>query len=186
MAMSNERLNLMKPLLPILLGTGLLLASVVHAGYFTRARLDGSERFVGNFADIVCEPPPGIDREEFLSEVRYISGFPGKFGLLDSDIAPRLGTAFSKHPWVETVQRVELQAAGPVTVQIQHRRPVLQVVHLGVVRAVDRHAVLLPPSAATKGLPTHETTPAKPPGPVGTQWDDRGVIAAARSAAARK
>src|SRR5205823_9166394 len=94
----------------------------------------------------------------------------------------QLAAAFARHPWVETVDKVEIGPGRRIGVRLTFRTPVLAVVHGDrVVRAVDRGGILLPRGADTLLLP-HLTTSTDPAGP-GRSWGDAKVESAAAVAA---
>jgi hypothetical protein len=172
-------------LLPLLLAAAtaaLVLFGVVLVGRATRA--GERPRAVSAFAAIDCDPPPGLDRREFLDEVQYLGGFPDELHLLDAGLAERLAEGFARHPWVEKVERVEVQLSRGVHVRLAHRTPVLAISHGGRLRAVDANGVLLPARASTQGLPRFQGTARPPSGPAGTRWGDAAVEEAAARAGA--
>lgn len=184
--MLRGKLGWVKPLIPMLLGVALFMGCVVWAGLEASAQLRDHDRYMIRISDIECKPPPGAEREEFISEVRYLANLPDRVASLEEGLAARVAEAFSKHPWVEMVERVELRPNGPLSVTLKYRRPVLQIVYAGVVRVVDRHGIVLPASAETVGLPVYDGVPSKGPGPVGTQWNDRDVVSAAKAMTSRR
>ena len=107
---------------------------------------------------------------------------PERLSLLDEDLSARLRAAFTRHPWVDSVEEVKL-ARQQVRVRLRYRVPVLAVRWSGQLRAVDACGVLLPQSASTAELPVFRGTPAPPAGPAGTPWGDPAVAAAARACA---
>lgn len=164
--------------LALSLGLFVLLVGVIYR--VTRARLHDYERFSMTFAEIECVPPPGEARADFLVEVQYLAEIPDKFSLLDAGLTERLARAFALHPWVEEVVRVEITPARQVVIHLRHRTPVLAVASQGTTRAVDRHGILLPKSADTRGLPVYAGTARPPTGTDGQPWGDPAVEAAAR------
>jgi hypothetical protein len=162
----------------------IFLVALLALGQAARDELRQDDRYVFALADVDCVPPPGQDRSAFLGEVQYLGSLPDRLRLLDDGLAGRLAEAFAKHPWVESVERVELAAPRQVRVRLVFRRPVLAVPVGGRPRAVDGHGVLLPPAAATDGLPVYRGKAAPPHGPAGTPWGDAAVEEAARAAAA--
>ena len=145
--------------------------------------LRGRERYLVSFADIECQPPGELSREDFLQEVEYIAGRPDKpLDVLDDGLAARLEAMFARHPWVERVRRVEV---GPrrVRVSLAYRTAVLTVPLVDGPRAVDGGGVLLPAAANDPTAP-ELLGPAPPAGLQGEPWADERVAAAARTAAA--
>lgn len=150
-----------------------VLAGIVWLGDWTRHRLSSRERYRIHFADLDCNPPPGLDRDLFLSEVRYVSKFPETFAAIDPDLASRLTKAFTAHPWVAAVERVTVEPTGKVRVILKHRTPVLAVMLTnGQRRGVDSEGVLLPVEAPVLGLPELLTPLAPPTTEAGQVWSD--------------
>src|SRR5436305_750094 len=86
----EERMRrwIVQGLLPAL-GAGLLLLAVIVGGQWARQGLHGQERYELSFAAVECAPPPGLTREEFLTEVQYLSGLPDRLDVLAADTPPR-------------------------------------------------------------------------------------------------
>jgi hypothetical protein len=171
-------------LLPMLL-TALVLFGLVRLGQAARPDLSARERSCVSFATIECVPPPGLDTDEFLSEVQYLAGWPDRLCLLDKDLCSRLAGAFARHPWVEQVESVTLHPDRSVRVRLRFRTPILAVRYGGQLRAVDAQGILLPATAPTSSLPIYVGVAASPQGPAGKPWGDPGVTAAARLEAAQ-
>jgi hypothetical protein len=174
---------IVQALLPALAGAALLVL-VLFAGWSARQRLRDGEGISAAFADIVCTPPPHLSREEFLSEVQYLSGSSDRVDLLGGDAPQRVAAAFLRDPWVEAVQRVEIEARRRIKVDLQYRTPVLSVPVEGgkSQRLVDSRGVLLPIVAHPPQLPRLADAPP-PAGPPGTRWGAAAVERAARLAA---
>lgn len=167
-------------LLPVILGAGLLVG-VLALGRWATGELSTRAQPL-RFQAIACIPPPGMEREEFLSEVQYLADLPDEIDLQDATLPPRLAGAFSLHPWVASVQRVE---KGPdrLSVLLVYRVPVLAVRLPGPreeFRAVDEEGVLLPASAGRELLPIFRAAKS-PAGRPGSGWGDARVRAAART-----
>jgi hypothetical protein len=175
---------LVPPLLALLLLAGLLLL-----GRAAREDLRPQQRYTTAFAEIECDPPPGMERAEFLGEVQYLASLPDRLSLLDEGLAARLAEAFAGHAWVERVERVEMTAPRQVSVRLAYRLPVLSVQSWPrqpgdpEQTAVDGQGIYLPPLPRAQVLPRLRTTVSRPGGPSGTPWGDPGVIGAARTAA---
>jgi hypothetical protein len=166
----------------LLLLVAAFLAGIILLGKWGLEQIRGRDRYAVAFADIDCTPPAGMTRGEFLDEVLYLSRLPDRFGLLNEDVRELLTAAFAKHPWVEKVEAVILEAPRHVEVRLVMRRPVLVVrTHEGAV-AVDRHGVRLPKNAPVDNLPIFEGEAAPPKGPAGTKWGDPKVEERARGA----
>jgi hypothetical protein len=160
----------------------LLLFGLIALGQVALDHLRDHERYTIPFAEIDCAPPSHQEREDFLGEVRYLSGFPNWVRLLEDGLPARLAEAFARHPWVEKVERVEVIPPRQVRVRLTYRQPVLAVPYAGQWRAVDRTGVLLPATASVEGLPVYRGHPRPPSGPAGTPWGDEAIEEAARKA----
>lgn len=157
-----------------------LVWGVARLGDAARGRLGPRDRYAARFADIACESPPGLDRETFLSEARYVSDFPETFQSLDPDLHAKLAAAFGAHPWVAAFEGVSVEADGTARVKLKFRTPALAVKMTGGgVRVVDTAGVLLPAAADRTGLPELVTVVPPPTIPAGKVWDDAVVKRAA-------
>jgi hypothetical protein len=165
-----------------LVGAAGFVFLVIALGRMARDHLGDQDRYTLALADIVCEPPPGQKKDEFLAEVQYLSNLPERLRLLDDDLKEQLTAAFARHPWVEKVQRVQVTPSG-VIAHLRYRTPVLAVPLSGRLRAVDAHGILLPLAADTAGLPVFPGTAPPPAGPAGTPWGDSAIEKAAAHAA---
>jgi hypothetical protein len=181
-------------LIVLLIVVGLLLTVVLWLGSYAREQLREHDRFQFVFADIDCNPPSPLERQEFLAEVRwYDSALPERFSILEGGLSARLQEGFAKHPWVAQVEKVEVVPPRSVRVSLEFRQPVLAVVVTpdlagaklkGLsLRAVDDKGVLLP-----KKVPLEQDLPilhlaSRPSGGEGQFWGDPGVRTAAETAA---
>jgi hypothetical protein len=168
--------------LALVLLVGLSLGGVIAIGRLAHVDLREQQRYQLAFADISCEPPPGLSRASFLDEVQYLTSFPGSLDLLDPDLAERLAAGFGKHPWVARVERVEVVPPRLVRLTLVYRKPALAVPLRGQVRVVDGDGVVLPKSVSADGLPVFAGKAPPPAGPAGSRWGDAAVEAAARAA----
>ncbi len=141
------------------------------------------DRYKIRLADIECVPPDGMSRVDFLDEVQYLANLPAELRLLDDELPEQLAGAFARHPWVMSVNRVQVLPGNRLHVELKYRRPVLAVMWDGQLRAVDAGGVLLPENAAAAGLPLFTGRARPPQGPVGVSWGDPAVLAAAQKAA---
>src|SRR5438128_2591134 len=64
------------------------------------------------FADVQCEPPPGMTRKDFLLETQYLAGLPDRLDPDDEATAERVRLALAGHPWVRNVTQVRVTAGG--------------------------------------------------------------------------
>jgi hypothetical protein len=160
-----------------------LLFGLSRLGDEARRNIGPRERYTVRFAAIHCEPPPGTDRDTFLTEVRYAANADATFQSLDPDLVAKLTAAFAAHPWVASVEGVVVEPPDVVTVKLTYRTPVLAI----GARAVDAKGILLPPSAPTAGLPELLNAPALPSDAMaGKAWPGDVVVPAAPVAAEYK
>ena len=153
---------------------------IARLGDAARRSVGPRDRYAVRFADIDCDPPPGLDRPSFLTEVRYVSNFPESFQSLDEELAPKLTAAFAAHPWVAAVEGVSVEPDGRVRVKLRHRQPALAVrLTGGGARVVDVAGVLLPLAADRTGLPELATPVPQPATRDGQVWADDAVRRAA-------
>lgn len=180
------RVWIVQGLAPVLCGVALLLG-VIGAGRAARVSLHDRAAYRLAFADIDCQPPAGVSRTVFLSEVRSLAAQPAALHLLDEDLTARLHRSFLAHPWVESVGRIALDSQGKfvsLRVEMEYRRPVVAIPPSdGGWRMVDGHGIVLPESAVQPHLPVLLTEVAAPVGPTGSHWGDAKVAAAAKTAA---
>ena len=171
-----------RPALAVLLTLALVggvLAALGVLGDEALRRVGGRDRYRTAFADIRCDPPPGLDRADFLSEVRYVSDFPETLNALDPVEKGKLAAAFAAHPWVEAVDEVAVEPSKVVRVRLAFRKPALAVkVATGDVRTVDAHGVLLPDGAVPPGVPTLVNLLPAPTTAAGRVWADDTVARA--------
>lgn len=163
-----------------------VLFGLSYLGEEARRNIGERDRYAVPFADIRCDAPPGgMTRETFLAEVRYESNAAPAVQLLDPDLNAKLTAAFAAHPWVASVNAVNVDPPDAVSVKLTFRVPVLVVLVGNAPRVVDAKGVLLPANASTAGLP-ELLTPVKAPGKAGQLWPDAVVIRAASVAAEYK
>jgi hypothetical protein len=167
------------------LGTLLLvvagvLVGLIVLGRWGRERLRTRDRYLVPLAEIECVPPPGLERADFLAEVRYYAGLPERLQLLDEELPAQVRAGFAQHPWVAEVAGVEITSPRHIRVRLTYRQPVLAVRWGETLRAVDGQGVLLPAKAPTRGLPLYEGQARPPHGREGTSWGDADLEAEAR------
>jgi hypothetical protein len=158
--------------LPLAAGSA-LLAGLVMLGARARDALRQQGACTAAFAELECEPPPGLTRAEFLDEVQYLAHLPDRLDLLEEDWCGRVAAALALHPWVGAVRRVERRPGGRMRAVLAYRTPVLVVAGAG--RAVDAAGVLLPQSAPQEGLPVLRSAVPDPAGGPGRRWGDPSV-----------
>jgi hypothetical protein len=182
-------------LTPILCGLALLLG-VIGLGRAARASLHDRASYSLAFSDIDCQPPEGMSRDAFLSEVRSHTCQPATLHLLDEDLIARLHRAFAIHPWVDSVRRVNIgrRPKTGVRLDLVYRQPVLAVPLSAEDRSgkrnaesgwrmVDRQGILLPGTVVQAHLPVLTVPVAAPAGPPGSRWGDSRIAAVAKTTA---
>jgi hypothetical protein len=181
------------PFVAVVVVAAVLFAGLMAVDSFARARIADDERYRVAFADIDCEPPPGMTRAEFLDEVQYYDrSAPTRFSLLEPDLQPKLATSFTRHPWVYVVV-VELKRPNTVRVAVTYRKPVLAIdvtpstpghdsgPKLRSLRAVDGSGFVLPKKAPLAGdIVVLEKAP-QPKNSEGQKWGDPLVEYAAQT-----
>lgn len=155
-----------------------LLFGLSRLGDEARRGIGPRDRYAVPVSEIQCPAPPGLSREQFLSEVRYAGDTGPHVQLLDPDLRAKLTKAFKAHPWVLNVDRVAAEPPGAVAVELTFRTPALAVRTASAARAVDTLGVLLPAGAPVVGLPelVGEFVPA---GAAGAPHPDEAVRRAA-------
>jgi hypothetical protein len=173
---------LRKWLIPVALplaGVAFFLYGLHTFDQFLRGQMREQPRYLLPFDQIGTKAPPGLSRQQFLSEVQKLSDYPDKIYLLDDDVIPRLREAFSKHAWVEEVRQIDIMGSAGVRVEVDFRVPVLAIPQTGAMRLVDGKGKLLPGNDPVNGVAMwrgHATTPL---GPSGTLWGDKDIEATA-------
>jgi hypothetical protein len=190
------------PFAAVMVVAALLFAGLLAVDSYARARIVDDERYRVAFADIECNPPPGMTRAEFLDEVQYYDSappsVPARFSLLEPNLEGNLSNSFGKHPWV-FVATVELKRPRTVSMHVTYRKAVLAVVvpprprgpghepiaegqQARLLRGVDSFGVVMPRKAP---LPAGTLVLDSAPGPKGAEgqkWGDPLVEFAALTA----
>ena len=131
---------------------------------------------------------PAWVSSDFLHEVTLDAGLDGRLSLLDDSFPQVIEDAFTLHPWVESVARIEKRYPKGVHVDLVYRVPVAVVEMSGkegvLFLPVDKHAVHLPskgfPELRRRYLPRIGGIVARPP--TGQVWPDPRVVGAAQLA----
>jgi hypothetical protein len=104
----------------------LLLGSLIWAGRWGLEQIRGSDRYLVAFADIQCDPPPGLTKADFLDEVQYLSRLPKTLSLVDEKLQPQLREGFALHPWVAKVDDVEINPPKQIVIRMTYRKEPLR------------------------------------------------------------
>ncbi len=171
----------------VVAGCAAFVGSVAVFANGMRAAVNKLERPGLRLADCDVTPPAALRRDEFLAEVRRAAGLPEPLSAFTPDAVRDVGEAFSRHPWVERVVRVEARRASGLRAELVFRQPVLEVRAAGVTPGqeawlVDGSGVVLPPNGYRKPLPLL-LLQKLPHQPAGTVCADGVVSAAARTCA---
>jgi hypothetical protein len=182
------------PLAVLACGVAIFFLSIRLLGNFTRDSLRASDRYTIAFSSIECSPSPAERRAELLTEVQYLGKVPDRISVLDETLPARLTAAFSRHPWVQKVERVTVLPPRRVQVQLVFRTPVLRIEPgppktpplAGALKnesawLVDDRAVVLPPKDFDAALPVL-LVQTGPTAPAGRAWRDPSIQLAARTA----
>jgi hypothetical protein len=140
---------------------------------------------------IVVTPQPAWIHADVKADALRVAGM-GSLKLTDPQLVEHLAQAFSMHPWIASVERVQKRYPARVDVEVRYRRPVL-VVKIDAAEDqgllfLDEEGVLLPsadfaPSQARDYLRIAANGEA-PAGAYGTAWGSQRMVGAARVAAA--
>jgi hypothetical protein len=156
-----------------LLIIGGLLLGIDRLGSEALRGIGPRSRYRVAFADVHCAAPPGLGRQTFLTEVRYVARFPETFNALDESDREKVAAAFALHPWVESVEGVSVEPGNAVNVHLVFRVPVLAVhTESGEVRLIDARGTLLPYAAIPPQLSELIGTVPPPAAAAGHVWDD--------------
>lgn len=155
---------------------------------WTGARVLSTSDYLVDPEEVTTTPLPPWIHTNVCAEVLRDASLDPPLSIMDRDLAERVYTAFSFHPWVARVERVTKHYAGRITVDLVYREPALMVEVEGGLLPVDAGGVLLPsndfsPVEASR-YPRLEGIDSVPLGPVGSHWGDERVSGAAEIAAA--
>lgn len=165
-----------------------ILAVVATIGFVLRSvwqrvapRVAASERYLVPASGITVSPPPEWIVADVRQQVIHKAGLDRRLSILDPAFVDQIQHAFTLHPWVEQVVRIEKKSGPGVFVELAYRRPVATIeAPLG-----DSHE-LLPVDNAGRHLPAEDVPlirrqylpriigiSGRPP--VGQNWEDRRV-----------
>jgi hypothetical protein len=176
------------------IGRGLLTAAIITGstaaalGLWQKLRphVSTQPEYLVDVRALDVTPPPKWIRADVKAEVVRDAGLPAQISILDERLKETLTQAFSLHPWVAAVEKVETSYPARIRVTVAYRRPVAMVeVHDGLL-PVDSRGVLLPPEDFRPQEALHYPRVAglagSPLGPIGTRWGNPVVEAAAKLA----
>jgi hypothetical protein len=176
------------------IGRGLLAAAIITGSTAAalalwqklRPHVSTQPEYLVDVRELDVTPPPKWIRADVKAEVLRDAGLPAQISILDERLKESLTQAFSLHPWVAAVEKVETSYPARISVTVVYRRPVAMVeVHDGLL-PVDARGVLLPPEDFTPQealkYPRVAGLAGSPLGPIGTRWGNPVVEAAAKLA----
>lgn len=143
------------------------------------------------FRQIQISPKPEHPvPDNLLDQVERQSGLPAELALLDENLPGDVARAFSQHPWIARVVRVQKAYPASIVVELEFRQPVAMVQVPGGRLPIDVEGTVLPTSdfsAADAGrYPVIQDVASRSAIRPGTVWDDPALLAAARLAALLK
>jgi hypothetical protein len=129
--------------------------------------------------DIVLVGQPAWVKGDIKAEALRDASLDGILPLDDPELARRLARAFDVHPWVRSVDRVEVLSPASAHITISCREPLAMVRVPGGLLPVDREAFVLPSedftSEEARGYPIISGVSSLPQGPAGSAWGDQAI-----------
>ena len=149
-------------------------------------------RYLVTADTIEIPPPPEWIRRDIKRDVLQDVGLNGTLSILDdrAQLHERLNQAFRFHPWVRSVERIELQPPAKVRVALTYRKPIAAVEiatpEQTLLLVLDANLVRLPEMDLTEAeklyLPRIHGITNRPL--VGETWNDARVSGAVQLVAA--
>ena len=100
----------------------LVVGGIVYFGSYLRDPPRVSLPHELSINQVECDPPPGLSREAFLTEVHYYGQLPEKLDARDANLPEKLKAAFAKHPKVERIEKVTIEPPNHVRVEVVWKR----------------------------------------------------------------
>lgn len=100
---------------------------------------------------VILSSSPPMPTADFLREVRALGSLNEQLNLQDETLFGSLHAAFSRHEWVEQVQRVALIPTKSILVELTFRTPVARLLRAGQPYLIDRTGKLLLPLKPEQG-----------------------------------
>lgn len=170
----------------VLVATALLAAAGWQRVQSMLPKLEQRADFLIPLERIEVTQPPKWVPADLVSQVVDGAHLPRDLSVLDRETLPEIADAFTRHPWVDHVERVIARSPPGLKVELAYRIPVAMIRVQGGVYPVDRHGVLLPPEDFSpkdaEGFPLVIGVKTTPQGAAGTPWGDDTVMEAARLA----
>ena len=175
------------------LAAAVAAAALIAAGKLVWERVEPTvvsrERYLLPATAITVNPPPEWIVCDVASQVIQTAGLDRRLSIMDDGFVKAIDNAFTLHPWVESVSRIEKSYPPAVKVELVYRRPiaVIETPLAGGVELlpVDAHGIHLPasdvPLIRRNYLPRIMGVVGQPP--LGQRWDDPRVSGAVDLAA---
>jgi hypothetical protein len=169
----------------------IVLAVVTALGFAAReawrrtaSAIASRDRYLLPAEAITVTQPPEWIVADVRDQVIHAAGLDRRLSILDPGFPERIEQAFSLHPWVQSVDRIEKEFPPAVHVELTYRKPIAAIeLPAGNGRAllpVDARGVLLPiddvPLIRRQYLPRITGIAGQPP--VGQKWEDPRVAGA--------
>ncbi len=126
--------------------------------------------------NVVLIGQPAWVKVDIAAEALRDASLDTSLPLDDPELARRLARAFDVHPWVRSVDRVEVTSPAAASVTITCREPVAMVRVPGGLLPVDGEGVVLPSDGFTPeeaaSYPVVAGVSSLPQGPAGSAWGD--------------
>jgi hypothetical protein len=139
----------------------------------------GGSEYVLTADRVSLDGQPAWVKSDIVAEALRDASLDGRLPLDDPELARRLARAFDVHPWVRSVDRVEVLSPASARVTITCREPVAMVRVSGGLLPVDIEGVVLPSDGFTTDdaaqYPVIDGVTSLPLGPAGAAWGDKAV-----------
>lgn len=163
-------------------GLGVLAVAIaaIVAGWFAWQRFGPDVRQQPDFLlrpeNVIVTGQPDWVNVDIAAEALRDASLDASLPLDDPELARRLARAFDVHPWVRSVDRVEVKSPAAAFVTITCREPVAMVRVPGGLLPVDGEGVVLPSDGFTPeeaaSYPVVAGVSSLPQGPAGSAWGD--------------
>lgn len=165
------------------LGVVVVAAIAAVAGGFAWQRFGPDVRLRSDYVlqpeDVVLSGQPAWVKGDITAEALRNASLDTPLPLDDPELARRIARAFDVHPWVRSVDRVEVTSPAAAHVTITCREPVAMVRVAGGLLPVDGEGVVLPSDDFTPeeaaAYPVVGGVRSLPQGPAGSAWGDPAV-----------
>lgn len=166
-------------------GLGVVVVAVIAAvaGGFAWQRFGPDVRQQSDYVlqpeNVILSGQPDWVKGDITAEALRNASLDTPLPLDDPELARRIARAFDVHPWVRSVDRVEVTSPAAAHVTITCREPVAMVRVAGGLLPVDGEGVVLPSDDFTPdeaaAYPVVDGVRSLPQGPAGSAWGDPAV-----------